>query len=346
MTLNTHKSGAAFPEVIGRTVLGAVGLVLSALSAWIALANQGAPNAVLAALVDSVTVAIFVGVGLFAWERDSSSRFGVMLVAAGFGSFLASLGASGAPLLYSIGRVSFWILQPLLIFLFLAYPSGRLAGRPERAVMAVVAATVAVLYLPTAIVVHDYPLLPAYCSDACPRNVFQVVGEEPDVVGSLVIPLRELITIGIYVATAVILLKRLRASRLMRHSLTPVLAAVIVHSLALATGIVTRRVGAGAAVEALVWIALLTNPVAALGFLVGLLRWRVYAARAFERLGLAHDEPSEPEQIRCRLSEALDDSSLELYYAWRRRAADVARRHRPTGGLAENHGPMRGRGRR
>ncbi|MEK6440626.1 sensor histidine kinase [Pseudonocardia sp. T1-2H] len=314
MALNAHKPGAAFPEVIGPTALGAAGLALSASSAWIALANHGAPNAAPAALVDSVTVAILVGVGLFAWERDPASRFGVMLVAAGFGSFLASLSASGVPLLYSVGRVSFWILQPLLIYLFLAYPSGRLATRPERAVVAIAAATVVVLYLPTATLVHDYPLLPAYCSEACPRNVFQVVGAEPDVVGSLVIPGRELITIGIYVATAFLLLDRLRATRLMRHSLTPVLAAVILHSLALAAGIVARRIGAGAAVEALVWIALLTNPVAALGFLVGLLRWRVYAARVFERLGHARDEPSDPEQVRGRLAEALGDSSLELYY--------------------------------
>jgi len=101
MALNTHKSGAAFPEMIGRTALGAAGLVLSASSAWIALANKGAPHALIAALVDSATVAILVGVGLFAWERDPASRFGVMLVAAGFGSFLASLSASGDPLLYS-----------------------------------------------------------------------------------------------------------------------------------------------------------------------------------------------------------------------------------------------------
>jgi signal transduction histidine kinase len=285
------------------------------LSAWVALSNEGAQHPVLTAVLGSATVAILVGVGLFAWERDPASRFGVTLVVAGFESFLVSLSASSVPLLYSVGRVSFWIVQPLLIYLFLSYPSGRLPGRPERVVVAVTVAAVLVLYLPTAALVHDYPLLPAYCSDACPINIFEVVRTEPDFVESFVVPARELITIGIYAATAALLLHRLRASRLMRHSLTPVLAAVILRSVALAAGIVARRAGADAVVEELVWVALFSTPVAALGFLVGLLRWRVYAAGAFEHLGHARDELSDPDWIHSRLAEALGDSSLELYCA-------------------------------
>ena len=46
------------------TALGAVGLVLSVLSALVALTSEGAPHAVLTALVGSATVAILVGVGL------------------------------------------------------------------------------------------------------------------------------------------------------------------------------------------------------------------------------------------------------------------------------------------
>jgi flagellar motor component MotA len=76
MALNGYKSGAGLSKVIG-TALGAVGLVLSVLSALVALTNEGAPHAVLTALVGSATVAILVGVGLCemaGWPRRPRRR--------------------------------------------------------------------------------------------------------------------------------------------------------------------------------------------------------------------------------------------------------------------------------
>ena len=302
------------PAGRSRLIVGFGGLLLTGLSAWVSPANENAAHPVAMALVSAGTVALLYGVGVFAWRREPANRFGRMMILAAVGSFLVSLSASGDSLLYSTGRVSFWLLQPLLIYLFLSYPSGRLPGRLDRAVVVTAWMTVLLLYVPTALVVDQYPLLPTYCSVTCPANAFEVVPGEPAFVQALLVPVRETITVGIYVATALVMLGRLQASRLMRRSLTPVFAAVLLRNLALISAVVARRMGASAeALEPFVWVSMLSVPVAALGILVGLLRWRVYAAGVLESLALSADDPADPERLQVHLREALDDPTLQLH---------------------------------
>jgi hypothetical protein len=53
--------------------------------------------------------------------------------------------------------VAVWLVVPMLLYLMLAFPSGRLAARRDRRVMTGVAALAATLYLPTALIVPHYP---------------------------------------------------------------------------------------------------------------------------------------------------------------------------------------------
>lgn len=300
----------------GAGALAACGFVLAGCAVWIALTNQSLPHPALNATVSFATVASLFGVGVFARRREPNNLFGRLLVLCGAGCFLAALSTSGQSLPYSVGRVSFWLVQPVLIMLFLAYPSGVLPGRREKVVVGVAVISVAMLYLPTALVVPEYPLLPAYCSTDCPANAFQLMSAEPALVQHLVIPVREMITVGIYLTVAVLTFSRLRQSSLMFRSLIPVLAAVIFRCLALGGAVAARLLGVGASVlEPFAWAALISTPVAALGFLVGLLRWRVYAAGALEQLELGPDEPIDSTELQARLTTALDDPSLELYFS-------------------------------
>lgn len=295
--------------------LAALGLLLAGCSALIALRSPASPNPALAAIVGSATVGILFGVGLFAWRRDPSNRFGPLLILGGFGSFVASLSASSDSLLYSVGRVSFWALQPLLIYLFLAYPGGHLTRRSERLVVGLAAGAVVVLYFPTALVQAAYPLLPAYCSASCPDNAFHVSPADFPLVQQVVIPLRELITMGLYAAAAWLTMNRLRRSSLEFRSLVPVFAAIIIRSVILSGYVLARALGAGARELTLfAWAALISVPVAALGFLAGLVQWRVYSAAVLEELALDPEEPSDPASLRARLARALEDPELVIYF--------------------------------
>ena len=80
-------------------------------------------------------VAIPIAVGLYAWNQEPWERFGKLLVAAGFAWSLTTLAQSSDDVLYSAGRVFGWLVEPFLIYLVLAFPSGRLrtpAGAADR----------------------------------------------------------------------------------------------------------------------------------------------------------------------------------------------------------------------
>ena len=74
----------------------------------------------------------YVLAGLVAWWRRPESRFGPLMVTAGFATFLSALQWSNQALPYTIGLL--FDLLPAVIFLhvFLAFPSGRLERRPEQ----------------------------------------------------------------------------------------------------------------------------------------------------------------------------------------------------------------------
>ena len=80
-------------------------------------------------------VAAPVAVGCYAWYRRPQERFGVLLVAAGYGWFLTTLAESDVALLYSVGRIAGWFVELQLVYLTLSFPTGRLSGRIDRALV-------------------------------------------------------------------------------------------------------------------------------------------------------------------------------------------------------------------
>ena len=83
----------------------------------------------------------FVGTGLYASRRRPESRFGALMVLLGFTWLLAPLGAADDPWLFVLGIVLGSLWGPVLAHVLLSFPSGRLTGAGQRAV--VVAAYVA-----------------------------------------------------------------------------------------------------------------------------------------------------------------------------------------------------------
>jgi signal transduction histidine kinase len=313
------RSEAPLTERGARLILLSA-VLLAGAAAAASLANTQAEHRVFSAVSDAATIAVLFGVGLFAWRRDPASRIGRLLVIAGFGWFLVSMAASDVPALYSLGRVAAWPMEALLIYLFLSYPFGRLPDAASRAVALAAVATIAVLFVPTALVVQQFPSPSPYslCTGSdCPANAFALTSSEPALVDDLIRPLREVLAAGIFLATAVILALRVhRASVPMRHTLSPVLVAAAFGTVAACMYLAARRTGiAGeSSLELLAAIRSLTTPVAAVGILVGLLAWQLREARALERLALASTSSAGPEELQRMLSVALEDPTLEVRY--------------------------------
>jgi hypothetical protein len=87
----------------------------------------------LEAAARAATVGLPIAAGLYAIGHSAFARFGRLLIVAGAGSFLMSLSGSSDARLYSLGRVSGWLVEVWLIYLILAFPAGRLSWRVDRA---------------------------------------------------------------------------------------------------------------------------------------------------------------------------------------------------------------------
>ena len=144
--------------------------------------------------VEGLARALMVGapiaVGLYARRRVPFARFGGLLVGIGFIWFVATLSNSPDAVVYSIGRVGAWLAELAIVYVILAFPTGRLSERIDRVLVAVVAADVLLLYVPTALLVDSYPLPTLYtaCTQGCPGNAFDVVGQQPAFVEGFIYP--------------------------------------------------------------------------------------------------------------------------------------------------------------
>jgi len=284
------------------------------------LTASGSPSeyAWLEAVARVLTVAAPMAVGIFALHRPPFARFGRLLLVAGFVWFLTTLANADDATLSSIGRVSYWVFEPLLIYLLLAFPTGRIERRLDRALVWLAVLLVLTLYLPTALLVERYPVPApsASCDAGCPANAFMVSGSEPAVIEDLVRPLREILTIALFAMVAVRLAQRLRAAtRLTRRALAPVLAVACFRCAAFSGALVGRRVAPESVViDVSMWLLAFAVPLTALAFLAGLLRWWVFMARSTQRLvAKLHAHPT-PEDLRLALAEAFDDPTLEIAY--------------------------------
>jgi signal transduction histidine kinase len=294
------------------------GVAMAGITVAVTLAGVDSGHAGLAAAGRALMVIVPVAVGCYAWQRTSHRRFGVLLIIAGFGWFLSTLSESDNSLLYSTGRVASWLVELELMYLALSFPTGHLRERVDRRIIAGVAVLVAVLYLPTALMVREFPLPAPYtsCESGCPENAFFVLDSEPEFIASVIRPLRDGLTAFFFLAVTVRLAQRVaRSTRLMRRTLSPVLVVAVLRFFALFVLIIVRRIDAQAqALQAAGWAVSLGLPAMAAGFFVGLLRWRLFVAGALQSLGLRIHAGGDAETLRANLAEALDDPSLRLAY--------------------------------
>jgi signal transduction histidine kinase len=115
--------------------VGAAGLA-AALSAYaFALTSDHLDQRLAQGSIHGWITLSYVLCGLIVWRRQPTSRFGPLMIAAGFAKALSNLTWSDDPVVQSIGMV--FDLLPLVVFihLFLAFPTGRLRSRADRALV-------------------------------------------------------------------------------------------------------------------------------------------------------------------------------------------------------------------
>jgi signal transduction histidine kinase len=266
----------------------------------------------------AVTVGAPIAVGLYARRHTVFVRFGGMLIGVGLAWFMATLAGSPDEVVHSIGRTAAWCVEVAIVYVVLAFPTGRLTDRVDRVLVGAAALLVLVLYLPTALLVEAYPVPGPWdtCTTGCPANAFDVLGRQPGFVADVVYPLREGLTILLFVGVSARLGARLAgASQVMRRTVEPVLAVAIFRTAAFATALAARRVDADSEfVQVAVWVLALALPALALAFLLGLVRWRLFVASGMQNLATRLPGHAEPEQLETALADAFEDPTIEIVY--------------------------------
>jgi len=317
----TQTSRVGAPRAVSNRrllALALAGVVASGLGVAIALSAPPFEHRVAGAIARGLMIAVPVGVGLGAWAWRRTDRFAPLLVAVGLLSLLPALAESSNGVLYSIGRVAIWLVEPAVVYLILAYPSGRLTTRAEWALIAAAVLVVAVLFLPTVPLVHRFATLTGWvsCTSDCPANAFALTDSDPAFVEDVVRPLREGLAIVIAAGVVLVFARRTwRAGPLLRPALVPVLAMVVARAAAIGLYFLGRRANPTASyVESLGLVYLLTLPAVALSFGVGLIGWRLSVASALQRLMLNLRAHASARQLRGGMAEALRDPSLAIVH--------------------------------
>src|SRR3954468_23320919 len=132
----------------------------------------------LAAVYRGYWIAVPALMGLAGGRRRRASRFGPLLVLFGLAAVPLALESSNAPVLVALGIFGEALYVTLCVFLFVAFPGGRLRAAGERRLVGLFAFSTALYYIPALLFLPDLPggSAPlAACAPACPANPLLVV---------------------------------------------------------------------------------------------------------------------------------------------------------------------------
>jgi signal transduction histidine kinase len=296
-------AGARAPPVLLWTI-GACGFAAAAACVPLALASDRVAHPPVQAALLTWAVLGYVIAGLIAWWRQPGSRFGPLMLAAGFAMFLSSLSWANAPLPYTVG-ITFDLL-PAVVFLhvFIAFPSGRLE-RPFELALVVAG------YL-TAFAAQLVGLM---LGGFGPDNLFALTSKPTAaewLLRAQLITLSALMLAGL----GVLVVRRRTRGRPLRRSLALlidsfgfVFVMIAVLFIAGASGAMSGQVG----FETVRRVTFFAIGLAPLAFLLGLLNARLARAAVADLFIDIRTEP-EPRDLRDALARALRDPSLELAY--------------------------------
>jgi signal transduction histidine kinase len=237
--------------------------------------------------------------GLYAWWRRPDSRFGPLMVAAGFVNFLSTLSWTTNDLTFTLGQALDLLPPVLFMHVFLAFPSGYLRDRFERAL--VTAAYIAAVVL---------QLSRMAFGSFGPHNLLEISANEDAALLTLRV---SLLTMSAFCLAAVgVLVLRRRLGGTLRRSRVLLVDAFAVGLVMIACLYISAAFD-GPAVRQIRWATFATLGLAPLVFLAALLKARLDRSSVGDLFLDLRAEPA-PGDLRDALARALRDPSLELAY--------------------------------
>ena len=305
-------------HVAPTAAVAAAGVASVVLAATLVMAHAPAPDRAARTVLAVLLAGVPIGVGLSAARSAQSARFGWLLASVGAVWAVSSLAESPDSLPYSIGRIVVWLITPLLVYVTLAYPVGRIVARRDRRLYGGAALAIAVLAIGSAPFVEAYPQPSpwASCGAVCPQNAFMVLGHEPAVMANVIVPARELLTVLLLIAVCASLGRRVRKAPLFRRLTdVPVLVMTGLATILLAEFYLARRFGAAPATVdtfGLLWAFSVPGVAAAFG--LGLMWHRLQTVDVVERLSKDLGEAPQRRHLQRAVATALGDPTVELRF--------------------------------
>jgi signal transduction histidine kinase len=285
-------------------MLAIAGLAAAATSCTLAVSSEGVGGElgeplVIAMLTVWVTLSSVL-CGLFAWRRRPGSRFGPLLIAAGFANFVSSLVWATSDVPYTIGQAVDLLPPILFLHVFLAFPDGRLRGWFVRSLIAASYATAISL-----------ELVRMHLGGFGTHNLLEIQSS-PDVAETVRKVQLTLVSVFCLAGVAVLVTRRLRAGRPLRRSLA-LLADAFGLALVMVAFLFFSAAFGGPWTAQIRWATFVTLGLAPLVFLIGLLHARL-ARSSVGDLVVELRADLAPFELRDALARTLRDPSLDLAY--------------------------------
>jgi PAS domain S-box-containing protein len=282
----------------------AVALAEAAAAVMIVATSDHEPHKVATTALALTAGISFVASGLIALRRRPENRIGLYLAAVGYLWFLGALGDANNDTVWTLGVFLSNLAFVPFAALVLAFPSGRLAPRPDRLLVRATAAFV-LIGPPLLLLFADKP---PSCGDSCGSSVI-VVHRSPTI--EHVIDIAGSVVAAVLIALVVtVLVRRWRAASVaLRRILLPVyLAGAGALTLLLVSNLLSSFSTRTA--DALGPVFLLLFAAVPIAFLLGILRSRL-ARGSVAGLALALGQGRQPREA---IAEAVGDPTLELAY--------------------------------
>jgi len=297
---------AQAPRLWRLWAIGTAGCAAAGATLALALASDGSPEPVARAITVDWIVLSYILAGLIAWWCRPESRFGPLMVAAGFAAFLSHLSWTSLALPYAIdvpytiGMTASLLPPVLFLHVFLAFPSGRLERWFERTLVA--AAYVAAIGL---------GLVVMMLSDLGPHNLLGIVSEP-----GAALAVRRLALVAIsalsLAAIAVLVARRRGTGRPLRRSHALLIDAFALALLAIPV-LLIASIFDPSGMETIRRVAYAVIGIAPFVFLFVLLHARLARSNVGRLFVELRTDPA-PTDLRDALARALRDPSLTLAY--------------------------------
>ena len=285
------------------------GVIVGAAAAALVASSDHISRPGLSIVIGLVIIWSFVGTGLYAWWRRPMNRFGALMAAVGFTFALGVLTASDNQIVFTAGVLLSSVYFVVFAHMVLAYPDGRLQHGWHARLLAVGYALALIGPLPQLL----WGFSPDMPCDGCPESALLI--ERNDGLRDLFNGITSVLGVAIVAVVLVILLRRWsEATAPQRRALAPVLWSGVAMLVLLAGALGADAAGVSGATDALSTAGLFVFASVPWVFLFSLVRSRVVRAGAVSELLLALGEAPGTGSLRCRLSEALGDRSLDLVF--------------------------------